>query len=472
MSLLLLACFCMGLLAMPAAAATASELLEKAIYAQETVGDLDKAIDIYEQVLNEHEKSAEAAAQAQYRIGLCYEKLGKADKAAGAFQAVIDDFPSAKEWVKQAKGKQPGAPDLLPVPWGDGDEMIMEIKLPNGLAAGQQVFRIAKAEHEGRPVWECDAWQTITLNGMAGKSHVLVDFETFAPIESQWKHTLLGEAQAVYGNDQVEIELAGKDKPSTKQLDSPYYDNEQAAELFRRLPLREGYKAKFDVVAILNNATIPLGLEVTEIETVEVPAGKFECFKLELDIKQTFWISNDEHRYIVKFVAGGAIAELTEIRQAKPNESKLLEGKGFRVTLPPGWYAYAPGEADDEGKTGTTLIGPNASINARIETGPLGKIKEKHDSPRDWAEHALEHYGKQLGNLKLSEKGIEIIKIGDREAVAVEFEYREGKVAKRARRICVFGESTAANLRFTTERDDFEKLVPSFEEIVSSLTIR
>ena len=79
-------------LTLPASAGTVTGLLEKAIYTEETVGDLEEAIEIDQKVLAESENSINAAAQAQFRIGACYAKQGKTDEAAIAFQVVVDDY--------------------------------------------------------------------------------------------------------------------------------------------------------------------------------------------------------------------------------------------------------------------------------------------------------------------------------------------------------------------------------------------
>src|SRR5688500_16840657 len=86
-----------------AKAATAGELLEKAIYAEETAGDLDEAVKLYEQVIAEAKTAKSAAAKAQYRLGLIYEKQGKAEQAAAAFQAVIDNYEGETELVAEAR---------------------------------------------------------------------------------------------------------------------------------------------------------------------------------------------------------------------------------------------------------------------------------------------------------------------------------------------------------------------------------
>ena len=55
--------------AAPAAPASPSELLEKGIYNEETKGDLDSAIAIYQQLVAEANVNQSLAAQAQFRLG-------------------------------------------------------------------------------------------------------------------------------------------------------------------------------------------------------------------------------------------------------------------------------------------------------------------------------------------------------------------------------------------------------------------
>jgi len=90
-AVVLLTCGFIVTLGLPATAATVSELLEKAIYTEETVGDLDKAIQTYEKVVVEGKDAQNVAAQAQFRIGTCYAKLGKTEESAKAFKAFIDN---------------------------------------------------------------------------------------------------------------------------------------------------------------------------------------------------------------------------------------------------------------------------------------------------------------------------------------------------------------------------------------------
>lgn len=467
-----LACCTLTLLALPASAATASQLLEKAIYAEETVGDLDEAIEIYETVLAKSKRSINAAAEAQYRIGTCYAKQGKTDEANAAFQKVIDNYSQATTWVAKAKSSLPGTPELLPVPWGDGDTMIYELKLPTGRGVGHQVFRVKKAEVAGREVWECDAWQTVIINGMFGKSHVLADRETFAPLTSEWSHTMLGESRAKYSDESVAIKMASRSKPLTIDYTGPVYDNEQAAEMFRRLPLKVGFKANIDVIPILTGTKLPLGLEVTDLETIETPVGKFECYRLDLNIQQSFWISNDENRYIVRFEAGGVTADLEEVRAYEPNKSTEVSREHFSATLPPDWFAYTSSGSEGSSKVRTLFISPEITVRALATSVPKAKVSGKHKTARDLLEAGLSDNDEDMVDYELSEAGIQQTTVDGRTAAMAVYDHKDGDKQLRTHRTIVYGDTAALDLRFSSLADDFNKQLPMFEKIVDTIELK
>ena len=90
---------------LPVRAQSVSELLEKGIFTEETVGDLDAAIKIYEQIVAEAAKNRSYAAQAQYRLGMCYLKKGKKDDAVAAFRMLIDRFPKQRQMIVHARAR-------------------------------------------------------------------------------------------------------------------------------------------------------------------------------------------------------------------------------------------------------------------------------------------------------------------------------------------------------------------------------
>ncbi len=84
-------------------AQNAQDLFQKALTKERAEGNLKEAISLYEKVIKTT-KDESLAAQAQLRIGFCYEKLGMRE-AQKAFQKVIDNYPKQAEAVEVAKGK-------------------------------------------------------------------------------------------------------------------------------------------------------------------------------------------------------------------------------------------------------------------------------------------------------------------------------------------------------------------------------
>jgi Tol biopolymer transport system component len=81
---------------------SAKELLERAVYIEETKGDLEQAIEVYNKILAEFAENQPLAAKALYRIGLCHERLGS-QEAQKAYRRLIDQYPGQKEEVALAK---------------------------------------------------------------------------------------------------------------------------------------------------------------------------------------------------------------------------------------------------------------------------------------------------------------------------------------------------------------------------------
>ncbi len=82
------------------------DLFQKALAKERGEGNLEEAIALYHKVIDET-KDESLAAKAQYRIGVCFEKLGKekAKLAKEAFQKVLDRYPGQFEIVRLAKDK-------------------------------------------------------------------------------------------------------------------------------------------------------------------------------------------------------------------------------------------------------------------------------------------------------------------------------------------------------------------------------
>jgi tetratricopeptide (TPR) repeat protein len=84
-------------------AQSASVLLREGIYAEQTEGDLDKAIEIYGQVLEKYNGIERLASRATYQLGMCHLKKGDKGKAADYFREVVDYYPNQSSVVKKAQ---------------------------------------------------------------------------------------------------------------------------------------------------------------------------------------------------------------------------------------------------------------------------------------------------------------------------------------------------------------------------------
>ena len=93
-----------SVLALPTRAAeSASVLLQKGIFAEETEGNLDAAIKIYEQIAAETAANRAVVAQAQYRLAVCYQKKGNKVQAIKLLNELVQQFPSDVTLTQKAR---------------------------------------------------------------------------------------------------------------------------------------------------------------------------------------------------------------------------------------------------------------------------------------------------------------------------------------------------------------------------------
>ncbi len=470
----------LAVVAMPlsASAQTTSDLFEKAVYADETAGNLDEAIELYGQVLAKAKVTSSLAAEAQYRLGLCFEKQDKPKEAREAFQAVVDNFPQEAKFVTLAKKHLPRALELLPVPWLDEQQLHMTIELLTGKEIGTQIFSIFAAKDNGQPVWRCSNRVFVNLNDSNSYSEVFCKKQSFAPLKSFWKHTLLGQAEATYTEGKVSIDILGRDRPVEQDFSVPGYDNEQCMQLFRRLPLEVGFHTEIPVIATLMGNVIPLELDVHKKETITTPVGKFECYRLELNIGQTIWISDDANRYVVRFEAGGVSANLTKVEHRPQDAQVEIADDQLSITLPKRWSFYEPESEKDE--RGVYLLDPGAITFAKLSVASREKMEEQADflkedeqlSPQLWIEAALKKRADMLKGFKVRGEGVVQMKREDQEATSVIFDFVQDKKPMTGYLVSKFGDQSVGFFKFVLSTDQFESQRGEFDQLVHSLRLK
>lgn len=81
-----------------------NDLFQKALRLETNEGKWLEAIALYQTILKQSPENRQLAAEAQFRIGLCYERLGD-EQAQNAYQTVIQSYGEQKDVVAKAKAR-------------------------------------------------------------------------------------------------------------------------------------------------------------------------------------------------------------------------------------------------------------------------------------------------------------------------------------------------------------------------------
>ncbi len=448
-------------------AASPSDLLEKAIYSEQTKGDIDEAMTLYKQVVAESKSGEAAAAQAQYRLGVCYYRKKDYGAASAAFEKLVREYPDQKELVKAAQEYLDGALLLAPAPWADGEQQTLDLKLASGFKVGVAIYTVDSGETNGQKIWRFGSHLNVGFDQL---SHVEAQADNLKPIHSRWKHPLLGDADTTYSPGQAVVKFAGKDEPKKVELEGTVYDNEEAVQAMRRLPLSTNYSVPLRIFSSLGGGTIvPITASVEGIDKVTVPAGTFDCFKVNLSlVKQSFWYSIDSHRYVVKFEGGGVVAELSSVKTRDPNAPVQFNDAGVSLSAPPGWLFYKAEVKQSKNKTRVAVLDPDGLTTCTLTLQTLDSMPaESKKSLRALADSIIEERKIELG-LTVRTNSWRDLTVAGLPALSFVCDYAEGKEDKVGYGICSLGTANAIAFSALLPAKDFEAFRPKFDAIVDS----
>jgi len=215
---------------------------------------------------------------------------------------------------------------------------------------------------------------------------------------------------------------------------------------------------------------VPVTLNVTGPEKLTVPAGTFDCYKVELNIGQTFWFSSDASRYLIKLEAGGVIASLTGISHHTPGEKAAYSdaSAGFSVTAPAGWLFYR-WETEEKGLINVGVLDPKAWAASSLVVRALTSLKpEETNSLRAYASHLLAESAKMEKNFKIRDDSWTNQTVAGQPALSVLSDYTEGETAKVTSTICSFIGANAVSFQTTATAKDLEALQSKWNSVVNS----
>jgi hypothetical protein len=250
-------------------------------------------------------------------------------------------------------------------------------------------------------------------------------------------------------------------------------DNEQAMDVIRRLPLSVGYKTTLPIFSSFGGGYLPVDLEVKGRETADSPMGKYDCYKVWLSVGQTFWFSDDAHRYLVKFEMGGLSAKLTALAQRKVNEPVTFHdaGLGVSLTAPPYWVVCTYKTGQPKGQSVLRTYDANADAEDGgvrfFETDTLPA--DAQISSKAWADEELKLYIMKLSkDVKLRPDGWKDYTVAGRPGVSFIADYSDNGSKKTLFSLYVIGPKTSEHFVIIAPPDKFDALKKQFDGIIAS----
>jgi len=447
-------------LAFAASGQSAADLLQKGIHAQETVGDLDGAIQIFRQVVASPNTAKPLAAQAQYQLVLCMLQKGDRSGAGHELELLEKNFSDQPDLVAKARKLIPDANTLLPAPWLDGEASQLNIKR-DGAFTGEYLYYSVDPWRNTVPDYQRNEqysqhepagtlqsvflrWELVTRDSTRSIT-VRADPDTLRPLEKprQWGGSIVNLESDDLAGDATVSPFVG-----------PAIDTEQTVFLLRRLPLAPGYKTTLPVTMYPGLPPRQLELAVTAIEPVEAPAGKYNCYKVSFaSLGQTFWIAVEGNRPLVKFQAADVEADLVKVWGSEnPINSALafLTGAGWfvddlRMGPGPDCTATVKSEKEEPGRSAQYHV---SVLLRKIHTPPAQLAEKLQQIP------AEETKWMTSGNAPVVASHIQAIPVGGHPSIRFPIE-RMGMYE-----VWVLTESYSLRLRY--ERNGNSVSVPVF----------
>lgn len=452
-----------------------SELLQKGIYLQETVGDLDSAIKLYRQVIQMAKESRDNAAQAQYRLGLCLLKKDQQAEAAKTFQQIIEMYPEQTDLVNKARAALHAPPKLLPAPWKEGEVLEFATKMGNmkmpGANSLRMLYSVRRSKKDSnRLVLE----SRLTTPAMLSSDRVEVDPETMLPFSSSSQNPMFDGAQIAYGKSEAQFTFKSK-PPRAVPLSGEVFDLTELQALLRRLPLAAGYKSQLAILTAQSGEVSTLSIAVAGEEDVETPAGKFHCYRVNAGGagNSSYWIAVNAPRYLVKFETGFMSNTLEAVLHAGPEVQQFHNDTlGFSGTLPAGWIS---GKAEylplAKGGEMLQFVSPDSQAVVTLTVEPVGFLKDP--KPEDTRREAEARASFLPGN-KVRAGSWETSRLSGHPALSWLVDAPDIMSQEPIVEYNVWIRSAASQAKFYAKVSaaEFEQFKPTLDQIVQSLIVK
>ena len=221
-----------------------------------------------------------------------------------------------------------GTEDIVrAVPFEDGERLVYELVDADGVVVGRGVFTTTARD---------DAFELIQTYDEAGTpsgerpiidvATVVVDAATLRPRTSertiQRRDPSDDESyEATYGAGGAEAQLVitqlsgGDERTREVELRDHHYDSQSSLWIWRAIALGEGFEANYVSVNPRDASQVTARLVLVDRQTIEVPAGSFETWRLQVRNgrdTRIAWIHVEPPHEIVQWDNGTLFLRLVE----------------------------------------------------------------------------------------------------------------------------------------------------------------
>ncbi len=242
-------------------------------------------------------------------------------------------------FLAACQGATPSAPTgdvFTAAPWQHGERLLYDLRSVDGELVAHAILE-TRVEDGGRVVLQQHYTEAQPPQGAppaTDQASVTVDAATFRPIKGN-RVLLNRDATGTptqerylwsYGRDpQGRVEMTstrmqgGEEDGRSLRPRDHYYDNESSLWLWRSLAFEEGFNRNYVSVNPVERSQQTVNLQIPQQETVTVPAGTFEAWRLIFRsgrAVRTAWVNVEAPHEIVRWDNGDLIYELTSVQSA------------------------------------------------------------------------------------------------------------------------------------------------------------
>ena len=394
---------------------------DDAVYQQETVGDLNKAAQLFTEIIEQSDDRS-VTAMAMVRAAQCHEQLGDALVANALYETLknnYQDIECVSAYFEQDNNLQ--ASDLVAVPWHDGEVLEYDVYSPDDIHIGYTSSVKELQNKAGQRIWFTQVnFISRTANQSTHQEYLAYEHDSKL-IEQSAGRKDMRNFEITINNDKVHYKNQFMGQDFSFDYEPGTFSVTQADDIIRRLPFTDNYQTKLKVYYPGNVGYYTLEISVVNNDaSVEIDDKQYDAWQIHLRLlaatgdvffEQQGWIGKTERRLPLKYASliNTSVLKSADSTIAMQESVYRIEHRNLEFKLPIGWNAYDVSGRRDESQrivfmpfdsTSSVVLGWRDDLAFDWDKDPLSK---KADESIHWATNFYKAYKVSDGSLRQSE---------------------------------------------------------------------